>query len=156
MLCLSFAFTLFLVSLILQPWRWRRRFLPKRLLPFYQLQSVMSQRQNSGILTQSRQNLNQTGAVPYFRRFQRIPTTSAGFRSRAWLCGICDGQSGIGPVSLIMIRFALPNSIPPTALCSLIILSLTLYSFDAENMLNNKARKFAVTSQCEEPLHVLK
>jgi hypothetical protein len=46
---------------------------------------------------------------------RRLPTTSARVRAQVKLCGICSGQSGTGAGFLRVLRFPLPNFIPPTA-----------------------------------------
>jgi hypothetical protein len=44
-----------------------------------------------------------------------LPTAAARVRVRDWSCGICGGQSGAGAGFLPVLRFPLPNFIPPTA-----------------------------------------
>jgi hypothetical protein len=44
-----------------------------------------------------------------------LPIAAAWVRARLWSCGICGGQSGVGAGFLQVLRFPLPNFIPPTA-----------------------------------------
>jgi hypothetical protein len=45
----------------------------------------------------------------------RRPTSAAWVRARVKYCGVCGGQSGAGAGFLRVLRFPLPNFIPPTA-----------------------------------------
>jgi hypothetical protein len=44
-----------------------------------------------------------------------FPTAAARVRARVWSCGICGGQSGAVAGFLQVLRFPLPNFIPPIA-----------------------------------------
>jgi hypothetical protein len=64
---------------------------------------------------------------------RRLRTAAAWVRLRVTLSGICSGKSGTEAGFLCVLWFSLPILIPPTVPYSLIILSSTLYSLDAES-----------------------
>jgi hypothetical protein len=46
---------------------------------------------------------------------RRLATAAAGFRSQVRPCGVCGGQRGTRAGFLRVLRFPLPNLMPPTA-----------------------------------------